>query len=140
MDYSKYYKVVCRCGHVGRKKYVPIAFAIRAMSKGMAMEIAINKPRVKHHSLNDVISVIEIDYDEYKELMEINRNDPYLQCRNSKDIKNCIGLKNRVKSLRLNRSTKRIGNSSILSSNYLKWKKEDRYVCRFKIINSELEE
>lgn len=134
MDFSKYYKVVCRCGHVGRKKYVPIAFAIRAMSKGMAMEIAINKSRVKHHSLNDVISVIEIDYDEYKELVEINRNDPYLQCRNSKDIKNCIGLKN------INRSTKRIGNSSIFSSDFLKWKKEDRYVCRFKIINSELEE
>lgn len=77
----KFFKVVCKCGHVGKKHYVPIAFAIKAYSKKEAAAIAKSFPRVKHHHKDAVISVDEIDVEDYWDLKEVNNNNSYLKCK-----------------------------------------------------------
>lgn len=78
----KCYEVLCKCGHVGRQHYIPIAFPIIAISKKEAAEIARKLPRVKHHHKDVILEVNEITYEEYEILLEKNRNDEYLQCHN----------------------------------------------------------
>ena len=79
---NKFYAVVTKCGHVGNGKYREVTFPINADSGTEAAEIARWIPRVKHHKKDAIINVTEISYDYYIELLEINNNDPYLQCKN----------------------------------------------------------
>lgn len=76
------YSVLTKCGHVGRKFYVQIAFPITAKNKKEAAYIARNYSRVKHDHKDAIIKVERITYAEYLILMYINKNDPYLKCRN----------------------------------------------------------
>ena len=78
----KCYEVLCKCGHVGRKNYIPIAFPVCANSKKEAAKIARDIPRVKHHHKDAILDVKEITYEEYEILLEHNRNDEYLLCHN----------------------------------------------------------
>ena len=34
----KYFKVVAKCGHVGKRNYIPVAFAVKAESKSKASQ------------------------------------------------------------------------------------------------------
>ena len=79
---TKFYAVVTKCGHVGNGKYREVTFPINADSGKDAAEIARWIPRVKYHKNDAIINVTEISYDYYMELLEINNNDPYLQCKN----------------------------------------------------------
>lgn len=71
-----YYKVVAKCGHVGRGKYIPIPFYVKANSASEAANFVKGLPRVKAMRDN-IISVEEITRDEYKAGREENRNNPY---------------------------------------------------------------
>ena len=82
---KKYYKVTAKCGHVGRGNYVPINFAVRADSASSASQIAKRFPRVKKQLWDCIIACVEISKKEYKELLRINKNDPYLNCRCARD-------------------------------------------------------
>ena len=79
---NNYFEVKCKCGHVGRDKYIPITFYIvaengkDAAAKGRAM------PRVKHDHKDCIISVKKIDYELYRKGRIANENDPYLCCSN----------------------------------------------------------
>lgn len=77
---NKYFKVICKCGHVGKKYFIRISFPVVAMTKKEAAEIARYIPRVKHNHKDAIIDCIEISYSEYIELKAINNNDPYLNC------------------------------------------------------------
>ena len=77
---KKYYRVLTKCGHVGRNGYVPIQFAIVAETGKEAAKIARDMPRVKHHHKDAILKVEEISKSIYKEIREINANDPYLHC------------------------------------------------------------
>lgn len=83
---KKYYKVVCKCGHVGKMKYIPITFAVCASSGKAAQERARKIPRVKHDAEDAVIHCTKISYEEYLIIREINDNDSYLKCRNAEDM------------------------------------------------------
>lgn len=83
---KNYYKVVCKCGHVGKMKYIPIAFAICAESAKEAKQRARKIPRVKHDAIDAIIHCTKISYEEYLIIREINENDSYLKCCNDEDM------------------------------------------------------
>lgn len=73
---QNYYKVVAKCGHVGRGRYIPIPFYVKANSASEAASFVKGLPRVKVMRDN-IISVEEITREEYKAGREENRNNPY---------------------------------------------------------------
>lgn len=79
---KRYFKVVAKCGHVGKKKYIPIAFGICAENGKEAASITRKIGRVKHHHKDAILSCCEISYEQYLTIQEINNNDPYLKCKN----------------------------------------------------------
>lgn len=89
------YKVIAKCGHVGRKNYIPITFAIKANDGKEAAKIARTIPRVKHHHKDAIINVKKIDISEYLKIKEQNNNDPYLGCK-SKQEQNLYNLNDRI--------------------------------------------
>ena len=98
-DYSnrneKYYLVQMRCGHVGYNCYIPIWFPVIAYDKHHAMKLAIKIPRVKNHSIQDIISIREVTKQEWKNQILINKQDIYLKCT-YKDEKIDSIIKNRI--------------------------------------------
>ncbi len=92
---TKYFKVVAKCGHIGRKHYIPVAFAIEADSGKEAAKIARFLPRVKHDHKDAILDCKEFSYEEYVELTEINNNDDYLKCH-CKQQQNLIDLSGRI--------------------------------------------
>ena len=77
---NKYFKVTCKCGHVGIKYFIRISFPIVATCGKDASSIARYIPRVKHDHKDAILDCKEISYKEYLELQIINNNDPYLKC------------------------------------------------------------
>lgn len=78
---NKYYSVTAKCGHVGKRYFIPIEFAIRAESAKEAARIARDMPRVKHNHKDAIQSVREISREEYIALRQRNDSDPYLNCK-----------------------------------------------------------
>ncbi len=82
MKKNKYFKVTAKCGYVGRKNYVPIAFAVKAINGKEAAKKTKSFPRVKRHHKDVILDVKEITHKEYLIIIEINNNDPYLSTQN----------------------------------------------------------
>ncbi len=81
----KYYKVVCKCGHVGKKHYIPVQFAVKAENGREAAKKARDFPRVKHQHKDAILDVVKLEYEEYLELLELNTNDSYLNCHSKQE-------------------------------------------------------
>lgn len=79
---NKYYAVTTKCGHVGRGKFIEITFPVVASNGKEAAFTARYMPRVKHDLKYAIVDCVEVSYDEYLNLNEINDNNPYLQCNN----------------------------------------------------------
>lgn len=78
----KKYAVTAKCGHVGKGKYIPITFAVNANnSKEAAAKVRLYA-RVKHDHKDAIISVVEISFEEFKNLRDINSKNPYLFSKN----------------------------------------------------------
>ena len=77
---KNYYKVKCKCGHVGRSHYIAIDFPVAASSGKEAAEIARKIPRCKHHHKDCILEVTKISYEEYICIYKDNNEDPYLKC------------------------------------------------------------
>ena len=93
---QKYYAVHCRCGHVGLSHYVEIVFAIMASSRKEAAEKARGFARVKHNKKNAIIDCYEIAREEYDTIIEANKNDPYLKCKNIQEQRSIDGFESRI--------------------------------------------
>jgi hypothetical protein len=89
------FEAVCKCGHVGRGKYIRVPFPIIAESRKEAAKIARDMPRVKHDHKDAILNVIKIDEERYFELRETNNRDPYLHCTCIQD-QNAINLDDRL--------------------------------------------
>jgi hypothetical protein len=88
-----YYAVKAKCGHVGgRTKYIPITFHVIAENKADAAAIIRSLPRVKHDQKNAIISVEQINEEEYRLLVIDNANDPYLNCKNPQEQEKILPL------------------------------------------------
>jgi len=77
------YSVLCKCGHVGRHRYMPIQFPIIAETKKEAAKIARKIPRVKHDHKDAILEVRQISITEYQSLIRTNNEDPYLKFKSS---------------------------------------------------------
>lgn len=93
---QKYYAVHCRCGHVGPKNYIEIVFAIIASSGKEAAAKARKMARVKHDKKNAIIDCYEISREKYFQIIEVNKNDPYLKCKNIQEQRSIEGFESRV--------------------------------------------
>lgn len=89
------YEVKCKCGHVGRSNYIVISFPVVAESGKAAASKARLFPRVKHDHKDAILSVREISDEEFDELLQINRKDSYLHCKNIQE-QNLIDLSERI--------------------------------------------
>lgn len=78
----KYYKVIAKCGHVGKRNYIPIAFAVAAESGKTAAKKVKGYARVKKHLKDNIISVTEVSIEDFNILLELNKSDNYLQSVN----------------------------------------------------------
>ena len=94
----RYYMVTAKCGHVGRDRYIPIDFPVRADSAREAAAAARLLPRVKHHHKDAILSVVEISCGDYYEQCRINSCDPYLLCHNVQQQRmDCDAVYGRIK-------------------------------------------
>lgn len=88
----EYYKVLAKCGHVGRNRYILKWFYLKANSGKEAAKIIRFTPRVKHQHRDAIREVVKIDLDEYVSGIKIMASDIYFNVHNSRDQKlyNCI--------------------------------------------------
>lgn len=77
------YSVLCKCGHVGRHRYMPIYFPVIASSRKEAAKIARQLPRVKHGHKDAIKEVRQITEREYEKLIKANSEDPYLKMKSA---------------------------------------------------------
>ncbi|HQC30688.1 MAG TPA: hypothetical protein PLP51_03015 [Acholeplasmataceae bacterium] len=92
----KYYRVTCKCGHVGKSYYIKIDFPIKAHSRKEAARVAKTIPRVKRNHKDAVLACKEINIDEFKDLISLNDRDPYLKCNSKKEQLKIKNLKSRM--------------------------------------------
>ena len=87
MGTKNYYEVIAKCGHVGRKHYVPIKFAVIAEDGKEAAKKVRQFSRVKHNHKDAILNVKKISYERYLEIVEVNHNDQYLKCHSKHEQK-----------------------------------------------------
>ena len=135
METRNYYEVIAKCGHVGKKHYVPIKFAVIAKDGKEAAKMVRQFPRVKHNHKDAILSVNKIDYERYLEIVEMNNNDPYLKCHSRQEQNLIDNLEDRLeidlhnqkvkydKQARLQRVTYKIKKTKILEK--FSWEDSD---------------
>lgn len=87
MGTKNYYEVIAKCGHVGRKHYVPIKFAVIAEDGKEAAKKVRQFSRVKHNHKDAILNVKKITYERYLEIIEVNHDDEYLKCHSKHEQK-----------------------------------------------------
>lgn len=121
----RFFQVTAKCGHVGRRNYVPINFPVYARSASEAAQYAKGLPRVKKHLKDAIIAVIEISEEEYHILLDANRRKPYLKAKCRRDV-DCT--ETFVESIvHTERKWKK---KKPLSEKYRYWKHVGRYTCK----------
>jgi hypothetical protein len=96
MQEKNFYRVVAKCGHVGRCNYILIAFAVMAENGKEAARMTRLFPRVKHDHKDAILECVKISYEEYLELQEVNNNDPYLKCKSKHQQNETCNLADRL--------------------------------------------
>ena len=97
MEVKNYYEVIAKCGHVGKKHYVPVKFAVIAENGKEAAKMVRGFSRVKHNHKDAILKLSKISYERFEELTEINRNDPYLKCHSRQEQKLIDNFEERLK-------------------------------------------
>lgn len=95
-EFKKYFMVIAKCGHVGRKNYIPVKFAVVAESGKEAAKKVRQFPRVKHDHKDAILDVRCITLEEFLEIKDINDNDPYLKCHSRQEQNLIINLEERM--------------------------------------------
>ena len=96
IETKNYYEVIAKCGHVGKKHYVPVKFAVIAKDGKEAAKMVRQFPRVKHDHKDAILNVNKIDYERYLEIVEMNNNDPYLKCHSRQEQNLIVNLAERM--------------------------------------------
>ncbi len=81
-----YFRVVAKCGHVGKGKYIEVSYPIYAENGREAAKIVMNYTKVKKHLKNAISGVYEITYEEYEKIRLKNKCDKYLRAHCSQEI------------------------------------------------------
>jgi len=80
-----FFEVTAKCGHVGRGQFYMGMFYVRAENGSEAAALVRQKPRVKHHHKDAILSVVNICYDEYIAGREVYKTNPYFNCKNRQE-------------------------------------------------------
>ena len=96
METKNYYEVIAKCGHVGKKHYVPVKFAVIAEDGKEAAKMVRQFPRVKHDHKDAILNVNKINFERYLEIVEMNNNDPYLKCHSRQEQNLIDNLEDRL--------------------------------------------
>jgi hypothetical protein len=96
MEAKNYYEVIAKCGHVGRKNYIPVKFAVVAESGKEAAKKVRQFPRVKHDHKDAILDVRCITLEEFLEIKEINDKDLYLKCHSRQEQNLIVNLAERM--------------------------------------------
>lgn len=76
---NKRYAGILKCGHCGKRYFLPVVFTATCKNLEAAKEILANTPRVKKDNKGSLIDVFEISEPEFRFINTINyRHDPYL--------------------------------------------------------------
>lgn len=95
-EFEKYFMVIAKCGHVGRKNYIPVKFAVVAESDKEAAKKVRQFPRVKHDHKDAILDVRCITLEEFLEIKEINDNDSYLKCHSRQEQNLIVNIAERM--------------------------------------------
>ncbi len=79
----RYYKVIAKCGHVGRSRYYAGAFYEAAVDGKEAARIVRDRPRVKHHLKDAILELSEISRADYVLGRIETRANPYFHAANA---------------------------------------------------------
>lgn len=82
---KKFYKVVAKCGHVGRHYYYEGVFYTVAIDGREAARIVRHAGRVKHDHKDAILSVTEITEEEFRAGWREVKNNPYFNCQNKQE-------------------------------------------------------
>ena len=93
---NRYFKVVTKCGHVGRYNCIWINFAIVAESKQQAADKVREEGRVKRNHKDFIKEIQEISFEKFMELKAQNDADPYLHCKNIQEQNRIVGFEERI--------------------------------------------
>ena len=93
---NRYFKVVTKCGHVGRFNCIWIDFAICAENKQEAADKIREEGRVKRDHKDFIKEIEEISFDTFMKLKAKNDSDPYLHCKNIQEQNAIFGFEERV--------------------------------------------
>lgn len=85
----RYFKVMAKCGHVGRHYYIVKDFYIEANSGKEAAFKVRYLPRVKHDRKDAILSVEVITREEYLTGKAMHAEDPYFQVHSSTEQRKC---------------------------------------------------
>lgn len=85
----KYFKVIAKCGHVGRNNYFRGEFFVGAENKKEAAQKVKTYPRVKKNHKDVILNVEEITNEQYIIGRNATKNNPYFKCK-SKYEQNAI--------------------------------------------------
>ena len=131
-----FFAVKTKCGHVGGKNYYTLkVFPIEAECGKEAAAIARKIARVKHHHKDAIRMVEKISREEYQEICDKNRRDPYFYCKNIQEHKifvhDCdVYMEKNEKSDEREQIKKPIYKGKVLLRNpkrYFKLYKDERY-------------
>lgn len=84
-----YFKVVAKCGHVGKHHYIVKDFYIRANNGKEAAFKVRYLPRVKHNKKDAILSVKAITKAEYLEGKELQAKDLYFSVHSISEQRQC---------------------------------------------------
>lgn len=85
----RYFKVMAKCGHVGRNRYIVKEFFIAADDGKAAAYKVRYFPRVKHDRKDAILSVEAITEVEYLEGRAEQADDPYFRVHSSTEQRRC---------------------------------------------------
>lgn len=80
-----YFKVVAKCGHVGKNKFIKKSFYVFAENGSEAAKKVRLFPRVKHNHKDAILSCESISSDEFNKGIINNNKDPYYSVTNKQD-------------------------------------------------------
>jgi hypothetical protein len=86
---DRYYRVVAKCGHVGRGMYYEGSFYVCSASGRDAARLVRNMPRVKHNHKDAILYVECIDRDVYQQGLLDQQSNPYWNCTSPQDQELC---------------------------------------------------
>ena len=82
---KEFFKVVAKCGHVGKRFYYRGEFYVSAESGKAAAAMVRQMPRVKHDHKYAILSVTKIDESEFKQGRTKFACEAYFNCTNQQE-------------------------------------------------------